>query len=70
MKFHRGEFIELIYLDDNDCLSQRHVRVLSVKDGKLIGYCYFRRNLRCFSLDQILSYRKHEKDMTTKREVI
>jgi len=64
MKFHRGELIEFIYLDENERLSQRHVRVIFVDGSRMIAYCYLRRQLRSFSMDRILSHRKYE----TKKE--
>ncbi|KIV50612.1 hypothetical protein [Aneurinibacillus migulanus] len=52
-----GRTIEIIYLNRNGELSQRKVRLLSVKDGRIRAYCFKRRATRYFSVENVLAMR-------------
>jgi predicted DNA-binding transcriptional regulator YafY len=54
MRFHPGDIIEMIYMDASGRLTQRHVRVVSVQDARLVAFCYLRREVRCFVIANIL----------------
>jgi len=47
--------IEIIYLNSQEEVSQRIVRVLSATDHYVKAYCYTKRQLRTFKRDNILS---------------
>ncbi|ASK64123.1 hypothetical protein CFK37_19180 [Virgibacillus phasianinus] len=49
------EKMELIYLDKNNLASQRVVQVYKINDDKIMAYCYTKRAIRTFKLDNILS---------------
>lgn len=51
-----GKTIDLIYVDQNEKLTRRRIRPLSVKDGKVLAYCFLRHSRRIFRLDNILSF--------------
>lgn len=55
MRFKRGDIIQLIYLDHSGRLTQRYVRVITISDDLLVGYCYYRRKPRSFARKNILS---------------
>ena len=50
-----GVILEMIYLDCKGNISQRRVRVLSVKEESFRAYCYTRKQQRTFKLANILS---------------
>ncbi len=52
-----GQTVEIIYLNQNGELSQRKIRLLSVKDGKIRVYCFKRRATRYFSVGNVLAMR-------------
>jgi predicted DNA-binding transcriptional regulator YafY len=52
-----GRNVEIIYLDRNGELSQRKIRLLSVKDGRIRAYCFKRRATRYFSVENVLAMR-------------
>lgn len=49
------EKVMLMYLDGNDQLSQRVVKILKMKGDNLLVYCYKRKTIRTLKLEQILS---------------
>ena len=49
------ETIMLFYMDSNDEVTQRYVRVLQIEDAHILTYCYYRKNVRVFKLNNILS---------------
>jgi predicted DNA-binding transcriptional regulator YafY len=53
-----GDIVEIIYIDRQGELSYRHVRVVTVKNDRLVAYCYKRKRLRTFQSKNILSSRK------------
>lgn len=53
---NRQEKIEMIYFDQNNQVSQRVIRVLKINDDAT--YCYTKRQIRTFKLDNILSVGK------------
>ncbi|KIV58118.1 hypothetical protein AM501_26130 [Aneurinibacillus migulanus] len=52
-----GRTVEIIYLNQNGELSQRKVRLLSVKDGRIRAYCFKRRATRYFLVKNVLAMR-------------
>ncbi|WP_052520692.1 hypothetical protein [Aneurinibacillus migulanus] len=52
-----GRTVEVIYLNQNGELSQRKIRLLSVKGGKIRAYCFKRKSTRYFSVENVLAMR-------------
>ena len=48
--------IMIYYMDSKDQMTQRIVKVITIKNTHLIAYCYYRRQVRSFKLANILSY--------------
>lgn len=49
------EKIVIFYMDSNNKVTQRYIRVLQVHDNYILAYCYYREKVRTFRLDNILS---------------
>lgn len=49
------EKIVLFYMDQNNNITQRYVRVLKIKHDYILVYCYYRKKVRTLKLDNILS---------------
>ncbi|MBN6188757.1 hypothetical protein JQN58_18050 [Aneurinibacillus sp. BA2021] len=54
---HLGKTVEIIYMDQNGELSQRKIRLLSVKEGRIRAYCFARRATRYFRVENVLAMR-------------
>ncbi|MED3574483.1 hypothetical protein [Cytobacillus praedii] len=50
-----GAIFEMIYLDCKGNISQRRIKVLSVKEESFRAYCYIRMQQRTFKTSNILS---------------
>ncbi|MBY0122127.1 hypothetical protein [Bacillus sp. S/N-304-OC-R1] len=50
-----GELLEMIYQDCKGSISQRGIKVLSVKEESFRAYCYIRKQQRTFKISNILS---------------
>jgi len=49
------EKIIIFYMDGNNNVTQRYVRVLKLNDTFMLAYCYYRKKIRTFKLENILS---------------
>ncbi|WP_440894987.1 hypothetical protein ACS127_10460 [Amphibacillus sp. Q70] len=47
--------IMIYYIDSKEKVSQRVVRIVSMDNKKVLAYCYYRRQVRSFKLENILS---------------
>ncbi|SDL99511.1 hypothetical protein [Sediminibacillus halophilus] len=47
--------VEMIYQAKNGQLSQRIVRILQVKEEQVVAYCFYRKQVRTFRLENILA---------------
>jgi predicted DNA-binding transcriptional regulator YafY len=59
-----GERLEMIYLSNNGELSQRIIKVEKIGEDFFRAYCYKRRQVRTFKLNNVLSigpFRKHHR---------
>ncbi|MFA8438807.1 hypothetical protein [Pueribacillus sp. YX66] len=56
--YEYGTIVELIYIDRHERLSQRKVFILSERNDSLLAYCYTKRRIRSFLLNNILGVRK------------
>lgn len=55
MKKYIGRTVEIIYQDQNGKLSQRRIKVESVRDGKLRAFCITSGAPRVFTIANILA---------------
>jgi len=51
----RNEKIVIFYVDSEGRLTERYVRILKMEDTAFLAYCYYRRKVRQFKLERILS---------------
>ena len=49
------ETIVIFYMDQDNKVTQRYVRVLKMNDSLILVYCYYRKKVRTLKLDNILS---------------
>ncbi|MBC5637843.1 hypothetical protein H8S33_13610 [Ornithinibacillus sp. BX22] len=49
------EKIIIFYIDRHNNVSKRFIRVLSMNQDYMLAYCYWRKKIRTFKLDNILS---------------
>lgn len=47
--------IMIYYIDNNNEVTQRIISVVEVKKGCVIAYCHYRKQVRSFKLENILS---------------
>ncbi|MBS4198630.1 hypothetical protein KHA93_03070 [Bacillus sp. FJAT-49732] len=47
--------LELIYMNNDNQISQRIIKVLAVTDQSIKAYCYTKQQFRTFKLENILS---------------
>lgn len=52
-----GQKLELIYINNDNQISHRVIKVLKVTDHMVKAYCYTKRQFRSFKLENILSVR-------------
>ena len=50
-----GDTVQLIYLDGRGKMTQRTVIPREIKNGRLLAYCFLRRERRSFIISNILS---------------
>ncbi|MFA1820538.1 hypothetical protein ACDX78_10205 [Virgibacillus oceani] len=56
--------LEIIYIDDDNNLTQRFIRVLDKYDNSILAYCYYRKQVRTFKINNILSVQKADRRAT------
>ncbi len=56
--YRYGMVVEFIYMDRQGRISQRTVFILAHKNEKLIAYCFMKRKVRTFLIENILGMRK------------
>lgn len=49
------EKIMIYYVDQENNITQRFIRVIRINEGSIVAYCYWRKQVRTFSLENILS---------------
>ncbi|WP_042148913.1 hypothetical protein [Paucisalibacillus sp. EB02] len=49
------EKILIFYIDSKNQVTQRYVRVISMDDNSIVAFCYWRKKVRTFKLENILS---------------
>lgn len=55
MSIKPGNKLEMIYIDHDNQITQRTVKVLQVNKDTVLAYCYNKRQVRSFKLQNILS---------------
>ena len=50
-----GKIVEIIYLDRNQKITQRQIRVNEISDGIVKAYCMFSKSARTFKLENVLA---------------
>lgn len=50
-----GSKLEMIYIDHNNKITKRTIKVLKANDDILLAYCYNKRQVRTFKINNILS---------------
>ncbi|UOF90741.1 WYL domain-containing protein [Fodinisporobacter ferrooxydans] len=50
-----GQTVEMIYMDRHGAMSQRKVKLQSIRDDYIKAYCYTKRASRTFVIDNILA---------------
>lgn len=50
----RGRVITIIYNGESG-ISERNIKVLEIQDNKVKAFCYLRRQIRYFKIENILS---------------
>jgi len=51
----RHKIITIMYQANDKKISQRHIKVIRVKDNDIEAYCYLRHQIRHFRKENILS---------------
>ncbi|WP_067727683.1 hypothetical protein [Oceanobacillus damuensis] len=49
------EKVVIFYIDQDNNVTQRFIRVIHISDTSILAYCYYRKKVRSFRLDNILS---------------
>ncbi|WP_042150073.1 hypothetical protein [Paucisalibacillus sp. EB02] len=47
--------IVIFYIDSSNNLTQRIIRVIKMNEDLLVAYCYWRKKVRTFKIENILS---------------
>ncbi|MUK88000.1 hypothetical protein GMD78_06255 [Ornithinibacillus sp. L9] len=47
--------IMIFYMDRNNNVTQRIIRVVEIKDESIVAFCYYRKKVRTFRKSHILS---------------
>ncbi|GGB27001.1 hypothetical protein GCM10011409_00350 [Lentibacillus populi] len=56
MSIKPGSNLEMIYLDSNNKITQRTIKVLQTNSDTILAYCYSKRQVRSFKVNNILSF--------------
>ncbi|SET17465.1 hypothetical protein SAMN05216389_106169 [Oceanobacillus limi] len=57
--------IMIFYMDRNQKITQRIIRVVELKEDHVVAFCYYRKKVRTFRTDNILSAGPLQKDTGT-----
>jgi predicted DNA-binding transcriptional regulator YafY len=53
--------IIIFYIDSENKVTERYIRVLQINEKSILAYCYYRRKVRTFNMENILSVGKVRK---------
>ncbi|SHH87877.1 MULTISPECIES: hypothetical protein [Virgibacillus] len=57
--------IIIFYMDSNNQVTERYVRVLEIKENSILAYCFYRKQVRTFNIENILSAGKVRKKVVS-----
>lgn len=57
------EKIVIFYIDYENNVTERYIRVINYNDDEILAYCYFRKQVRTFKRNNILSVGPTRKQM-------
>ncbi|SEP61077.1 hypothetical protein SAMN05216232_0341 [Virgibacillus subterraneus] len=57
------EKIVIFYMDHKNNVTERYIRVINYNDDKILAYCYYRKQVRTFKRNNILSVGPARKQM-------
>ncbi|SEN79254.1 hypothetical protein [Lihuaxuella thermophila] len=52
--FEAGRNVQIIYVDQNDEITQRWIKIFQLGEAKIGAYCYLRKGPRLFDRSNIL----------------
>lgn len=55
----------IFYIDSDNKVTERYIRVLEIKGNSTLAYCYYRRKVRTFNMENILSAGKVRKKVVS-----
>lgn len=57
MHFHQkpSELADIIYINKNNEITQRRIKIYGENRERIIAYCYLRKGIRSFTKEQILA---------------
>ncbi|MED3738694.1 hypothetical protein P4529_18160 [Virgibacillus pantothenticus] len=53
--------IIIFYIDSDNKLTERYIRVIEIKENSILAYCFYRKQVRTFNMENILSAGKVRK---------
>lgn len=51
----KKEKIIIYYIDRENNVTQRYIRVIRINEGSIIAYCFWRKKIRTFRVENILT---------------
>lgn len=55
--------IEIIYLSQDNKTTQRTIRVIKINEDKILAYCFLKKQVRIFKIENILAAMPSKKDI-------
>lgn len=55
LSIEKDFILEMIYISNNNKITQRFIKVLNINQTSVVAYCFYRRKVRTFKLANILS---------------
>ncbi|KNE19027.1 hypothetical protein [Virgibacillus pantothenticus] len=57
--------IIIFYIDSDNKLTERYIRVIEIKENSILAYCFYRKQVRTFNMENILSAGKVRKKVVS-----
>ncbi|API92730.1 MULTISPECIES: hypothetical protein [unclassified Virgibacillus] len=57
--------IIIFYIDSDNKLTERYIRVIEIKENSILAYCFYRKQVRTFNIENILSAGKVRKKVVS-----
>ncbi|KNE22491.1 hypothetical protein [Virgibacillus pantothenticus] len=51
----------IFYIDSDNKVTERYIRVIEIKENSILAYCFYRKQVRTFNMENILSAGKVRK---------